>query len=126
MAAWLLQGLTPKQLSRPAHKALLEATAADPASLMVCGLMAGELERGLKPGGSKAGAPQSDAALSGAASVSVVIQNGAFHTQNLYGVYGAGKNAFKPLKDLLPGLAAGLDYSTATKGARSTWVLTSS
>jgi hypothetical protein len=53
MAAWLLHGLIPKQLSRPVHKPLLEATAADPAALMVCGLMAGELERGLKPGRSR-------------------------------------------------------------------------
>lgn len=28
----------------------------------------------------------------------------------------AGANAFKALRDLLPGLAAGLDYSPSTKG----------
>lgn len=50
MAAWLLQGVTPKQLSRPAHKPVVEATAADPGSLLVCGLMAAEVDKGLKPG----------------------------------------------------------------------------
>jgi hypothetical protein len=63
MAAWLLQGMTPKQLSRPVHKSLLEATAADPAALMVCGLMVGELERGLKPGGCNLDAALLDAVI---------------------------------------------------------------
>jgi hypothetical protein len=53
MAAWLLQGAAPRQLGRECHKPLLYATAADPAGLLVCGLMAGELERGIKPGGWK-------------------------------------------------------------------------
>lgn len=50
MSAWLLKDMPPSQLGRPAHKPMLDATAADPAGLMVCGLMAGEMERGLKPG----------------------------------------------------------------------------
>lgn len=51
MAAWLLQGVPPRQLGRECHKPFLYATAADPVGLMVCGLLAGELERGIKPGG---------------------------------------------------------------------------
>jgi hypothetical protein len=45
MAAWLLQGAAPKQLSRPCHKPLLDTVAADPSQLLVCGVMGAELQQ---------------------------------------------------------------------------------
>lgn len=50
MAQWLLYGVPPRQLGRAVHRPLLEATAADPGSLLVCGLLPGEVERAMKPG----------------------------------------------------------------------------
>lgn len=50
MQAWLLQGQPPPQLHRPVHRPMLEAVAADPTALLVCGLMAAEVERGVVPG----------------------------------------------------------------------------
>lgn len=50
MEKWLLHGVPPKQMGRAIHRPVLEATSADPASLLVCALLPGELERNMKPG----------------------------------------------------------------------------
>lgn len=52
MEKWLLHGVPPKQMGRAIHRPVLEATSADPASLLVCALLPGELERNMKPGAS--------------------------------------------------------------------------
>jgi hypothetical protein len=52
MEKWLLHGVSPKQMGRAIHRPVLEATSADPASLLVCALLPGELERNMKPGAS--------------------------------------------------------------------------
>lgn len=50
MAAWLLQGTAPKQLSRPCHKPLLDSVAADPSQLLVCGVLGAELQQVMMSG----------------------------------------------------------------------------
>lgn len=55
MAAWLLQGTAPRQLSRPCHKPLLDMVAADRSQLLVCGVVAAELQQVLMSGEDCAG-----------------------------------------------------------------------
>jgi hypothetical protein len=50
MAAWLLQGAAPRQLSRPCHKPLLDMVAADRSQLLVCGVLAAEVQQVLMSG----------------------------------------------------------------------------